>query len=238
MKAESIVTRAGIILHDTTQVRWLESELLGWLNDAQREIVLIRPDASVKNEELQLQAGTKQSLPDGGIRVMDVVRNTDGDAIRVIDRNVLDAQQPNWHTVGAKSSVEHFMFDLRDPKHFYVYPPQSADTTTTVVNAETGLDEDVTTVNAGRIELIYSSAPDDVVYKTDATALTSETITLDDIYGNGILDYILYRAYSKDADFAGNAERALKHYETFVTTLGLKFQADKMIDPNAAIQSV
>jgi len=217
MKAKSIVDRAGIILHDTTKVRWLESELLGWLNDAQREVVLLRPDASITNDDVDLVAGTKQSLPASGIRVMDVVRNTEGNAIRVIDRNVLDAQQPNWHQTSANNDVAHFMFDLRDPKHFYVYPPQP------VIEAGGA---------ANQVEIIYSASPQDVTFTGDATALDDEDVALDDIYGNAILDYVLYRAYSKDADFAGNAQRALKHYETFVQSLGLKFQVDRLTDPN------
>jgi hypothetical protein len=217
MKAKSIVDRAGIILHDTTKVRWLEAELLGWLNDAQREVVLLRPDASITNDNVNLIAGTKQSLPASGIRVMDVVRNTDGNAIRVIDRNVLDAQQPNWHQTSANNDVAHFMFDLRDPKHFYVYPPQP-----TIAEGET----------ANQVEIIYSASPQDVTFTAPATQLDDEDVALDDIYGNAILDYVLYRAYSKDADFAGNAQRALKHYETFVQSLGLKFQVDRLTDPN------
>jgi len=199
-----IIGRAGVILHDTTQVRWPDVELLGWLNDAQRELVLLRPDASVVSEPLALVQGTKQELPDLGIRIIDIIRNTNGGAVRVIDRNVLDAQQPDWHTTPESDKVEHYMFDLRDPKNFYVYPAQPA--------------------APGQVDIVYSASPADAVQDGD--------ITLDDIYANAILDYILYRAYSKDADFAGNAQRALKHHEAFVTSLGLKFQVDKLVDPN------
>lgn len=231
---KSLLTRAGVILHDTTQVRWQDTELLGWLNDSQRELVLIRPDASIKNEDHNLSEGTKQTLPAGGIRLIDVIRNnttSTKNAVRVIDRNVLDAQQPAWHTSGANATVEHYMFDLRDPKHFYVYPAQPAE--------------------VGTVELVYSSTPVDAVLSADAVPAVGSgdgtpgndaaipaipegqtEITLDDIYANAMLDYILYRAYSKDADFAGNAQRALKHYEAFAASLGLKFQVDKLIDPN------
>ena len=51
--AQSIVDRARHILQDTTSggTRWLDPELLKWLNDAQREIVLLKPNAysSVEN---------------------------------------------------------------------------------------------------------------------------------------------------------------------------------------------
>jgi|LWDU01.1.fsa_nt_gi hypothetical protein len=223
LSVQNLIDRAGIILHDTTQVRWQETELLDWLNDAQREIVLIRPDSSVESKTLVLDTGTKQKLQDdfNGIRILDIVRNTTAGAVRVIDRNVLDAQQPDWHLTPVSSVVEHFMFDLRDPKRFYVYPSQPA----------TGM---------GSVEIVFSSSPVDATLAVVAdpaavppiVAADDSGLTLDDVYANAVLDYILYRAYSKDADFAGNAQRALKHHEAFVTSLGLKFKVDQLIDPN------
>jgi hypothetical protein len=226
-----IITRAGIILHDTTKVRWQEDELLKWVNDAQNEIVLFRPDASVRTEVIKLTAGTSQALPNGtasvgtdgtaatippdGIRLIDVVRNSSsakvaGNAITVVDRDVLDAQLPTWQSGNTGNMVKHYMFDLRNPKTFYVYPGVAADQ---------------------YVEVVYSAVPSDAVLAVTGDATTG-ILNIPGVYRNAVLDYVLYRAYSKDADFAGNAQRALKHYEAFTTTLGLKFQVDKMIDPN------
>jgi len=48
------------------------------------------------------------------------------------------------------------------------------------------------------------------------------------------LDYVLYRAYSKDADLTPNApQRAISHYQAFVSALGDKSKVDQMINPNA-----
>jgi hypothetical protein len=218
---DSIITRAGIILHDTTKVRWQAGELLKWVNDAQNEIVLFRPDASVKSKTITLAAGTKQVLPLGaeagypeGIRLIDVIRNmtgnTAGSAITVVDRDVLDAQLPSWQSNITSDTVQHYMFDLRNPKTFYVYPGVAAGT---------------------QIEIVYSSVPSDAVEQVagdDSTGI----LNIPGVYRNAVLDYVLYRAYSKDADFAGNAQRALKHYEAFTATLGLKYQVDRMVDPN------
>jgi hypothetical protein len=224
---ENLIERAGIILHDTTNVRWQEDELLKWVNDAQTEVVLFRPDASVTSTTLSLAAGTKQYIPGvddvavtpatvpatylpAGIRLIDVPRNVSAtslpsDAITVVDRAVLDAQLRSWQSVNTKTSVEHYSFDLRDPKVFYVYPGVLVGT---------------------KVDIVYSSVP---VVATDVT----EDLAIPLVYSNAVLDYVLYRAYSKDADFAGNAQRALHHYEAFTRTLGLKFQVDQMVDPNA-----
>ena len=75
------------------------------------------------------------------------------------------------------------------------------------------------------IEVIYSTAPADITYSSTAV------ITLDDIYANAILDYMLYRAYQKDSEYAGNAERSMMHYQSFANALGIKSRADAAIDP-------
>jgi hypothetical protein len=211
---QNIVNRAAIVLQDTTGVRWPQTdELLLWLNDGQREIVLRKPDAYAQNAVVALVAGTKQSIPATGIQLLDVIRNmgtggeTPGRAITRIDREILDEQRPNWHSETASAETKHYMFDSRDPKHFYVYPPQHA--------------------TPGRVEMVYASSP------TDLAALAS-TITLDDIYSGVLLDYILYRAYSKDADLTPSApQRAISHYNAFLASLDAKGQIDQSYNPNA-----
>ncbi len=210
----NIVSRAAIVLQDTTGVRWPQTEeLLLWLNDGQREIVLRKPDAYSQNAVVALVAGTKQAIPAAGIQLLDVIRNmgtggaTPGRAITRIDREILDEQRPDWHSEVASAITKHYMFDQRDPKHFYVYPPQHA--------------------TPGQVEMVYASSP------TDLSVLTA-TITLDDIYSGVLLDYILYRAYSKDADLTPTAPaRAVSHYNAFLASLGAKGQIDQTVNPNA-----
>ncbi|MFP4036998.1 MAG: DUF6682 family protein [Desulfobacteraceae bacterium] len=210
----NIIDRAAIVLQDTTGVRWPQTdELLLWLNDGQREVVLRKPEAYAQNEVVELVNGTKQSVPAAGIQLLDVIRNmgtdgaTPGRAITRIDRQILDEQRPDWHTETADTQTKHYMFDTRDPKHFYVYPPQDDP--------------------PGQVELVYASAP------TDLDSLGS-TITLDDVYAGVLLDYILYRAYSKDADLSPSApQRAVAHYNSFLASLGAKGQIDQAINPNA-----
>ena len=205
-KVATIIDTAGIILQDTSQVRFPQSELMTFLNDAQREIVLHRPDAKTLNGNMTCVSGSKQSIPATGLRLIDVVRNDAGRAITQIDRKILDETLPNWHNTAADATkkVEHFVYDPADPKNFYVYP-----------NATSSMD----------IEIIYSTAPSDISYTSTVT------ITLDDIYANAILDYMLYRAYQKDSEYAGNAERSMMHYQSFANALGIKSRADAAIDP-------
>lgn len=202
--ASDILDRASIILQDSTNVRFPESELLDFLNDAQREIVLHRPDANMQNANMTLVAGSKQSIPAGGLRLIDVVRNAGGKAITQVNREVLDETLPNWHeTAAGADKVQHYIYDPADPKNFYVYPKGTS-----------SMD----------VEVVYSSSPSEV-------ASTTGTITLDDIYANCILDYILYRSYQKDSEYAGNAQRSMMHYQGFTNALGIKTQADGATTP-------
>jgi hypothetical protein len=207
----SLFLRAGDLLQDVTNIRWTEAELLRWLNDGQREIVLHLPEASATNTSVLLVAGTKQTLPTLGLRLLDLPRNmgvggaTPGRAIRLVQREVLDAQIPEWHNSTASVPVKHFMFDERNPRNYYVYPPVPASP-------------------PAYAEAIYSTAP------TDCTL--GGNLNLDDIYGNVILDYILYRAYSKDAEYAANGQRATSYYQVFVSALGGKKSEDMNSSPN------
>ena len=68
------------------------------------------------------------------------------------------------------------------------------------------------------VELIYARAPDQVT--------KADNMALPDVYANALLDYILYRAYTKDAEEAANRELAQTHYVRFTESLGMKAQVD------------
>jgi len=211
--AGAIIDKAEIIIQDATNIRWPQAELLGWLNDGQREVVLHKPSASVLNASVALATGTtKQTIPAAGVQLIDVVRNmgaagsTPGAAVRIVSREVLDAQLPTWHAdANAGGDIKHYMFDPRDPKTFYVYPKAPA--------------------TAWYVELIYSASP------TDCASIAS-TIALDDIYANALMNYVLYRAYSKDSTYAQNANLAGSAYQLFMGAITGKAATEQGSNPN------
>jgi hypothetical protein len=60
----------------------------------------------------------------------------------------------------------------------------------------------------------------------------SGNISLPDIYGNVLQDYILARCYMKDSEYAGNAQRAQAHYALFTNALGIEIKATVGVAPN------
>ena len=214
----NIITRVQDTLQDTTSVRWSEAELLRYINDAQREIVNFRPEASADHANVQLVAGTEQTIPAVGLRLIKVVRNmsatgssaTGKRTIRLVSSDILNAQDPDWHDPSATGSsahgtvVKNYIFDEDDPRKYYVYPGISGN---------------------AYVEIVFSRTPTDL-------SGTSSTIYIDDIYGNAIVDYVLFRAYLKDAEYAANSQRAGTHYQLFAASLGQGAQAQTLLDPN------
>ena len=204
----SIITKVTTLLQDSTNIRWTQSELLDWLNDGQREIVMYKPNACVKNVDVTLVAGTKQTLPADGISMIDIPRNTNGNAVRVTNRQVLDAQIPDWHSASKQNAVvKHYCYTPNDPRTFYVYPPSPG---------------------GNSVEIIYCASP--------AAATLGSVISIDDIYATQLINYVTYRAYSKDAEYAENAAFAQTYYQAFVNQITGKATAETVTDPNTHIK--
>ena len=87
--------------------------------------------------------------------------------------------------------VKHYMFDDRDPRKFSVYPGVAGN---------------------AYVEVIYSKNPTSIGANTDL-------IQVDDIFANALINFVLYRAYLKDAEFAGNQQRSGTHYQLFFQSL-------------------
>ena len=221
ISASSLIRRATDLIMDNTSVRWPVPELVRWLNDAQRAVVLVRPDAINRTATGTLIAGTRQSLDAMVLsplpaKLIEITRNMAATsakkAVRLVPRQILDAQQPGWHGITPTVDVLHYMFDPRDPKTFYVYPPATA---------------------LAQLEIMYSGVPTDIAEPVDGSLYTAVVgnVSLPDVYANVLRDLILYRAYSKDAEFAGNATRAAGHYAAAVASLGDEIKATLAVQP-------
>jgi len=214
--ASAIVDEAESILGDSGNNRYDAADHLIALNDGQREAAIIKPDVSVTQVSTALVAGTKQSLTAGGIQLIAIIRNmgvspgaTPGNAIKLVDMDFMNSSIPNWHVVAshaASATVINYMFDLRNPTVFYVYPAQPAS-------------------GFGYVDMIYSVTPAEV------SALTG-AITLDDIYKGALVDYIVYKALSREADVVKHGQRANAHYSYFARALGVKDAKEEQDDPN------
>lgn len=217
--ARHVLLKAQRIIQDKDGIRWPFDEMLGWLNTGQREIVLVRPDASSATLKWQLAAGTLQPIPSGALRLLDISRNmgadgnTPGRVIRFIEREILDAQLPDWHASQANAAVLHWTLDEREPKSWFCYPPQPA-------------------TGRGFVTGVVSKTPADCTLKdvaNDSSAVGTQdsTISIDDIFEGPLIDYLRYRAYLKEAPYAGDGGKADQAYARFMGALGVKTETDK-----------
>lgn len=127
-----LIRMASQILQDKTHVLWTLNDLIDALNAATYALASIRPDSMSTIASVALTAGTKQAIPKGGIRLLNITRNmgangiAPGKAITLAQVNSFNLTRPGWHTDKSSTIVRHFLFDNRAPKDFYVWPPALA----------------------------------------------------------------------------------------------------------------
>lgn len=223
--ADEVLSRARTVIQDETSRRWPLTELCQWLNDGQLVIATQKPSATARTVDLPLAVGTRQTLPAGYQSVLRVIRNVRGPSstreprrsISVVQDTLLDSYDPTWHDpdyTHYEQQVKHVAFDEANPKTFYVYPGNNG---------------------SGRIEVVLSAIPSKIVPMGNPDNLASYRVNLglDESYGAALLWYVLYMAYAKDAQFVGNAGRAVAAFQTFANLIGVKLAAEASLSLNA-----
>lgn len=222
VKVVDLLSKVRTLLQDATGVRWSSLELQGWLNDAYRAVLILRPDSNTLVGEFACVAGPRQNITSAfanAERLVSVARNTAATsgfgAVRVTSRSNLDRMLPNWFASTPSVNVELYTFDPRTPKEFMVYPPATT---------------------AARLEVEYTQVP--AAHALSQSQLentaTTEVIRIADIFADALVDFVLYRAFSKDAGVSSNAARAVAHLQAFQTNLGAGGQTNAASQPGAA----
>lgn len=223
ISASATVRRATDILQDPTSIRWPVDELVRWLNDAQRAITKVRPDALNTTTSMTLAAGSRQDLDNAALtplpaKLIEITRNLAATsakrAVTKVERHILDRQIPGWHAMTPSVNVDHYMYDVRDPKTFYVYPPATA---------------------LAQLEVMYSAYPTDITEPAPGGTFASVTgnLVLPDIYADDVLNLLLARCYNKDAEYTANAALADKYMAMAVASLGAEIKATLAVAPQA-----
>lgn len=213
-QAIDIVVEVASELSDSTYILWSKAELTEYLNDAQRQIALVRPDAASSIENITLVAGTKQAIPTTARRLLDIVRNmgagaTPGKPIRVVEEESLNLFRPTWHSDTEKSVIKNYTYDERTPDTFYVYPPAVVGTV---------------------VEAKLANNP------TEITNVDIDAISLNDVYISPIRDWMLHRAYSKETDSSESRSLAASHRQAFYAALGIKTKVDVSASPSVELK--
>jgi len=207
----AVIDRVKRILQERgTGIRWTDSEALDWLNEGYAAVAVAHPEAHSHEDELTLVAGARQQLPADGLRLLDIYAAGSGHAVRVIDRRTLDTTRRAWQAEPQTTRIERFVFDERNPTIFWVYPPAAA---------------------GAKAQGLYVRTPP--LHDTASLgAVREDPLSLEETYAPAMVDYVLFRAFSKDAETPANLSRAQMHYNAFAQALGMKAQSDVLSSPS------
>lgn len=236
---KEVLYRVSDALHDLNPQfqRWTSRSLVVALNDGQIAIAKYIPTACSRVDAVKLVPGTKQSINsiasgsiipgDGstaaavnGNALLSVIRNmgtnglTPGKAIRLVDREVLDLNTPDWHTKTG-SAVTEYVFDPRTPKNFYVTPGVPSATNVWV---EASFMADPIAVPVGGS------------YAWDGSDTTK--VSIDDKFIDDLVSYTTARAYLKDAENAANAGLYATYAQQFISSINAQAAALTGVNPN------
>ena len=218
MPLDKITEKARLILIDPssgTYKRWEDAELVGWVNDSYLALITMRPDIGMTWEQFTCTADVSEQAitVTGAIRLHSVLRNDesgDKSAIQLVSQSLLDTQHPEWRndtTVTEATGIQFYMHDPLLPLKFSVYPVPTT---------------------ARKLWVAYVKLP---TLHSTASAPSSLTLLVPDHYAEPILNYVLYRAFSKDMESTSAANRAASHYQLFASALGAGVQSDTATAP-------
>jgi hypothetical protein len=202
MTPAEVITEVRRIVQDTkAPQRYSEAELLGYVNMTLKRMVMLRPDLFSTIEDIPTAENTVlQSLPSGAVRLVEVFRVKNGNAITEVSREMLDQSTPDW-TVAPAGSPVNFVRHVRNPTRYYLYPPPTKN-----------------------LLLVGEYV------KTPPTYTINQQITvLPDAYLPALVDGTVFLAESVDNEHV-NSNRAKLYQDSFIQTLGVSLQSRATTD--------
>ena len=185
---DTLINDVEELLSDTANTRWAAAEHLANLNEGMRALVELNPLVNVVKTSITLAAGVEQTMPAGAIELISIDRNASGAPVNRVDKGDMDIINPAWMSATASATVKEYMYDQSAEDTFYVYPPQPSSSPGTVV-AQIAMEP--TAVTAG------------------------QNLPIEDRWVPALKEFMMFRAKSKDAEYAGEDGEAQQHYARF-----------------------
>lgn len=215
LAARVLLDQAKYALNDPSHTNWPAEELLLYLSDAQRAAVQLKPDINATTKDIGVDPGTLQRIPADGYTLLSVVCNmwasakvegvgvlySPTTAIKATSRDDLDQSNPGWHQETVSPTIDraikNYVFEVERREQFYIWPALDS--------SRTGQRQ--------YVRIIYAPLPAQLTTPDDL-------IGLNDAYAPLLIDYMLYRAKSKDIAAEGQAvQLADMYYRMFVEKL-------------------
>lgn len=193
MTPQDIINKARIVLNDTDAegYRQEDPELLAWVNAGLQEAAILRPDLFQAVGHIECAADTvEQALPFASAqKVLAVIGVHEGPAVTPFDLNAMQAFSRNWKQATA-GEARQWSAHPSDPLRFYIYPKAPA---------------------GQLIDVLYVKNP-------AAVGLTDSILDIPVTFESALVDYVVYRAESKDDEHVLN-QRAAGSFNAFVAKI-------------------
>lgn len=213
--ALQVINRVRDTLLDESAVVWSNTDLLEYINEAQRAAVFLKLDANPVQAAITLVAGVVQSLPLGnvsfqdGAGIIDVTHNlvsgSPGRVITLADKELMDETNRFWPAATQVATVQNWCADPRDARRFWVSPPNDG---------------------TGVVNVVYGAIP-------AAITSTATALTLIDTYVPFVIAYVLAQAYGKNS-LKGDVAKSAYYMQQAMQALGLKSSTQIAVAPKVS----
>lgn len=218
--AADLIAAVSRLLNDAEpgyeHIRWTRADLLEYLNDAQKQVYLYRPELYAQTDVFALVAGARQGPLPGGCQLQKIIGSVgDVGRARKVDDGLLQAFADTGCALVNVSDdyrVRGYSFTPQDPMSFFVDPPVPDD---------------------GRsytVALVCQQAPEaiNLAQLDDADPRNDRLVTPARIH-NALVEWMLYRAYSVDMESAQSFAKQEAHRQHFYAMLGVSEAKERVV---------
>lgn len=175
-----------ILIDPAPGVTWIDATFLILVQQAERAICSLKPEALTTLGPITLVAGVHQDLPAGSTAILDLYENSTPPSRRVtqVSRSLHDSANRFWPSATQEAAVQEWTADPRDPLRFDVSPPNDG---TGSVNGLYGIVPPAIVTIGGAINLVdtYEMVIQSfVLAKAYAENTTRQDLTKSGLYEN------------------------------------------------------
>lgn len=203
MTPQQVIDQVRVLISDDNALmpeRFSDADLLGFVNQAIKRTVMVRPDLFITDTTITPTADqVEQELSATITRIMEVHRVVGGGAIGEVDKETMDRSAPNWTTETPDTPV-NWMRHPRNPRRYFLYPAPSTGT---------------------QISVEYIEVPSDYAL--------GDTIALADSYKGAIIDCTVYLAEVVDNEHV-ETQRAKSFLDSYLQALGIDMTQRDVVD--------
>jgi hypothetical protein len=124
MTPNDVIADVRELIQDTTasSYRYTDAELLGFINQTIKRVLILRPDLFSVIVDISTVANTvAQTLPSDSYRLVELYSVKNGSVLTEVNRESLDQSYPAWVTDQAGTPY-NYMRHVRHPNKYFLYP--------------------------------------------------------------------------------------------------------------------